>query len=68
MFNIEQLEPCLRKDNSELIVGDIPTVTKQAAGREGGPAGFLVNVSKSNFNNLESALKKIKASIGVKMM
>ena len=49
--------------NSLLL--DIPTGTKQAAGREGGPAGFLVHVSKSNLNNLERALKKFKASIGV---
>ena len=47
-----------------LLLGDIPTATKQAAGREGGPAGFLVHVSKSNLNNLERALKKFKASIG----
>ena len=38
----------------------------QAAGREWGPAGFLVHVSKSNLNNLERALKKFKASIGFK--
>ena len=47
------------------LLGDIPTATKQAAGREVGPAGFLVHVSKSNLNNLERALKKYKASIGV---
>ena len=46
-------------------MGDIPTATKQAAGNEGGSAGFLVHVSKSNFNNLERALKKFKASIVV---
>ena len=44
------------------LLGYIPTATKQAAGRERGPAGFLVNVSKSNLNNLERALKKLKAS------
>ena len=49
----------------KLLLGDIPTATKQAAGREGGPAGFLVHVSKSNLNNIERALKKFKASIGV---
>ena len=47
------------------LLGDIPTATKQAAGMEGGPAGFLVHISKSNLNNLERALKKCKASIGV---
>ena len=47
------------------LLGEIPTATKQAAGREGDPAGFLVHVSKSNLNNLERALKKIKASIGI---
>ena len=47
------------------LLGDIPTATKQAAGREWGPAGFLVHVSKSNLNNFERVLKKFKASIGV---
>ena len=47
------------------LLGDIPTATKQAVGREGGPAGFLVHVSKSSLNNLERGLKKFKASIGV---
>ena len=47
------------------LLGDLPTATKQAAGREGGPAGFIVHVSKSNLNNLERVLKKFKASIGV---
>ena len=47
------------------LLGDIPTATKQAAGKEGGPADFLKYVSKSNLNNLERALKKFKASIGV---
>ena len=37
------------------LLGDIPTATKQAAGRAGGPAGFLVYVSMSNLNNLERA-------------
>ena len=46
------------------LLGDMPTATKQAAGSEGGPAGFLVHVSKIN-NNLERALKNFKASIGV---
>ena len=35
------------------LLGDIPIATKQAAGRERCPAGFLVHVSKSNLNNLE---------------
>ena len=48
-----------------LLLGDITTANNQAAGREGGPAGFFVHVSKSNLNNLERALKKFKASIGV---
>ena len=47
------------------LLGDIPTATKQAKEREEGPAGFLVHVSKSNLNNLDRALKKFKASIGV---
>ena len=47
------------------LLGDIPTAIKQAAGCEGGPAGFLVHVSKSNVNNLERVLKKFKASIGL---
>ena len=45
------------------LLGDIPTATKQAAGRKGDPAGFLVHVSKSNLINLERALKKFKAPI-----
>ena len=48
-----------------LLLGDIPTVTKQATGREGSTTGFLVHVSKSNLNNLERVLKIFKASIGV---
>ena len=52
------LKPCLRKPDSELLFGDIPNATKQAAGSEGDPAGFLVQVSKSNLNNLERGLKK----------
>ena len=44
---------------------EIPTATKQAAGREGGPAGFLVHVPNSNLNNLETAFKKFKDSIGI---
>ena len=50
--------------NSLLV--NIPTATKQAMEREGGPAGFLVHVFKSNLNNLERALKKLKVSIGFK--
>ena len=63
---------CARKPVLEknLIVnsflGDMPTATKQAAGWEGGPAGFLVHVSKSNLNNLERALKKFMAQLGFK--
>ena len=47
------------------LLGDIPTATKQAAGRDGGLAGFLVHVFKSKLTNLERALKKFKASIGI---
>ena len=47
------------------LLGDIPTATKHTAGREWGPTGFLVHVSKSNLNNLERALKKFKASLGI---
>ena len=48
------------------MLGDISTATKQAAGREAGPAGFLVHVSKSNLNNLVRALKKFKPQLGFK--
>ena len=41
------------------LVGDIPTATKQVVGRELGPAGSLILVSKSNLNNSERALKEI---------
>ena len=47
------------------LLREIPTATKQSAVMEGDPAGFLVNISKSNLNNLERALKKLKVSIGV---
>ena len=47
------------------LLGDIPTATKQAAGKEGVPAGFLVHVSKSNLIKLEGALMKFKTSIRV---
>ena len=47
------------------LFGDIPTATKQAVGREGGLAGFLIHISKSNLNKLERASKKFKTSIGV---
>ena len=46
---------------------DIPVDTKRAAGREVGPAGLIVFVSKSNLSKLERALKKFKASNGVKI-
>ena len=49
------------------LLGDIPTAIKQAVRIERGPASFLVNVSKSNLNNLERALKKFKFSFGIKM-
>ena len=65
-LNIEHNKPVLEKGlivNS--LLGDIPTATKQTAGRKEGPAGFLVHVSKSNLNNLERALKKFKPSIRV---
>ena len=45
------------------LLGDIPTATKQAAGNERGPAGFLVHVSNSNLNNLERALKKLRIQL-----
>ena len=47
------------------FLGDIPTAIKHAAKWEGDHTGFLVHVYKSNLNNLERALKKFKASIGV---
>ena len=65
-FNIEHAKPVLEKGlivNS--LLGNIPTATKQALGREGSPAGFLVHVSKSNLNNTEGVLMKFKTSIGV---
>ena len=58
-FNIEHAKPVLEKGlivNS--LLGDIPTATKQSAGREGDPAGFLVHESKSNLDNFERALTK----------
>ena len=48
------------------LLGDIPTATKQAVYWEGGPAGFLVHVSKLNLNSRERALKKFKAFLGFK--
>ena len=48
------------------LLGDIPTATKQTAGRDGGFARFLVHVSKSNLNNLIRALKKFKLQLGFK--
>ena len=53
------------RPDSDLVVGKHINATKQAAGRERCPADFLAHVSKSNINNLERALKKFKASIGV---
>ena len=35
------------------LLGDITAAIKQAERREGGTAGFLEYVSKSNLNNLE---------------
>ena len=66
-FNIEHAKPVLEKGlivNS--FLGDISTATKQAAGREGGPAGFLVHVSKSYLNNHERALNKYNISLSFK--
>ena len=49
-FNIKHAITMLEKSKLvNSLLGDIPTATKQAAGREGGPAGFLVRESKSNF-------------------
>ena len=45
-FNIVHTKPMLEKGlivNS--LLADIPTATKQAAGREWSPSGFLVHVS-----------------------
>ena len=65
-FNIEQVKPVLEKGQVvNSLLGEIPTATTQAAGSEGGPAGFLVHVSNSNLNKLEKACKKFKNSIGV---
>ena len=44
------------------LLVEIPTATNQVVGRQGDPAGFLVHVSKSNLNNLESTLKKLNVS------
>ena len=49
------------------FLGDISNATKQASGRERAPAGFLVNVSKSNLNKLERALKKLKVTLEFKL-
>ena len=68
-LNIEHAKPVLEKGlilNS--LLRDIPTATKQAAGREGVPAGFIVHVSKSNLNNLERALKYLSLQLGFKYM
>ena len=49
-LNIEHAKPLLEKgliENS--LLGDIPTATKHAAGREGGPAGFLVHYIQVKF-------------------
>ena len=48
------------------LLRDKTTANKQAGGREGGPAGFI-DISKSNLNNIERALKKLKASKGLNM-
>ena len=41
-FNIEHAKLVLEKGpNGELVVESQPTATKQAAGKEGDPAGFL---------------------------
>ena len=62
-FNFEHAKPVFEKSLIvNLLLGDIPTDPKQAAGREGGHAGFLVHVSKSDLNKLERTLKKFKAS------
>ena len=48
-LKIENAKPVLEKGlivNS--LLGEIPTATKQATGREEFPAGFLVHVSNSN--------------------
>ena len=50
LFDIEHTKNILEKGlivNS--LLREIPTSTKQAAGREGGPAGFLVHVSLVKF-------------------
>ena len=43
-----------------MIVGRHINTTKQADVWEGIPVGFLVHVSKSNFNTRERALKNFK--------
>ena len=48
------------------LLGDILTANKQAAGREGSPAGFLVHVLKSNLNNLERAFRNLMLHLGFK--
>ena len=47
------------------LLRDILTDSKQAVGREGGPAGFLVHVFKTNLNNLNIVLMEFKISIVV---
>ena len=46
------------------LLGDIPTALSKQ--REGGLAVFFVHVSKSNLNNLERALKKLRLQLGFK--
>ena len=48
------------------LLRDIPTATKQAAGRKRGPSGFIVHVSKSILNNVKRALKKFRLQLGFK--
>ena len=51
-LNIEHAKPVLEKGlivNS--LLGDIPTATKKAEGRGGGPDAYLYIKIKSNLNN-----------------
>ena len=48
------------------LLGDIPNATKQAAGREWSPAGFLVYVSKSNIIILKEPKRNLRLQLGFK--
>ena len=48
----------------KLLLGDLPTATKQAARRESGMQAFLYMFPNQILNQLDTAVMKFKASIG----